>query len=98
MAAAPVGQLLFLHRLAAYVDDAYRVPVFTTPVDLIVATYFFAFQIYCDFSGYTDIAIGAAKLMGFDLMENFRRPYLSKSTPEFWGGRWHLSLCTWFRD
>ena len=64
----------------------------------MLATYFFAFQLYCDFSGYSDIAIGAAKVLGFDLMENFRRPYLSTSVPEFWSGRWHVSLTTWFRD
>jgi D-alanyl-lipoteichoic acid acyltransferase DltB (MBOAT superfamily) len=62
-----------------------------------LATFFFAYQIYCDFSGYSDIAIGSARLMGFDLMKNFNQPYLSKSIPEFWR-RWHISLSTWFRD
>ena len=62
---------------------------------LIVATVLFAFQIYCDFSGYSDMAIGSAQVMGFRLMENFRRPYFSKSIPEFWK-RWHISLSTWF--
>jgi alginate O-acetyltransferase complex protein AlgI len=62
-----------------------------------VATLFFAFQIYCDFSGYSDIAIGAARVMGFNLMENFRRPYFARSPAEFWR-RWHISLSTWFRD
>lgn len=56
-----------------------------------------AFQIYCDFSGYSDIAIGAARTMGFDLMKNFDSPYFSKSITEFWR-RWHISLSTWFRD
>ncbi|HCY80294.1 MAG TPA: membrane-bound O-acyltransferase family protein, partial [Xanthomarina gelatinilytica] len=60
-------------------------------------TVFFAFQIYCDFSGYSDIAIGAARTMGFDLMKNFDSPYFSKSITEFWR-RWHISLSTWFRD
>src|SRR5690606_5951258 len=64
---------------------------------VILATVFFAFQIYCDFSGYSDIAIGAARTMGFDLMKNFDSPYLSKSITEFWR-RWHISLSTWFRD
>jgi alginate O-acetyltransferase complex protein AlgI len=64
---------------------------------LLLATYLFAFQIYCDFSGYSDIAIGAARMMGFDLMDNFRLPYISKSIKEFWA-RWHISLSTWFRD
>ncbi len=64
---------------------------------LLVATFFFTFQIYCDFSGYSDIAIGAARVMGFDLMENFRAPYFAQSISEFWR-RWHISLSTWFRD
>ena len=68
------------------------------PSDLLLATYFFAFQLYCDFSGYSDIAIGAAKVLGFDLSENFRRPYFATSVSEFWARRWHLSLTSWFRD
>lgn len=64
---------------------------------LIVATIFFAWQIYYDFSGYTDIARGAARVMGFELMLNFNNPYRSKSIAEFWK-RWHISLCTWFKD
>jgi D-alanyl-lipoteichoic acid acyltransferase DltB (MBOAT superfamily) len=67
-------------------------------VDLLMSVYFFAFQIYCDFSGYTDIAIGISLLFGLPLMENFRRPYLARSTSEFWGERWHISLSRWFRD
>ena len=58
---------------------------------------FYSFQIYCDFFGYSTIALGSAKLMGFDLMDNFRSPYLSKNIAEFWH-RWHISLSTWFRD
>ncbi len=58
----------------------------TAPVDLLLSIYLFAFQIYCDFSGYTDIAIGVSLLFGVKLMENFRRPYLARSTAEFWGG------------
>lgn len=78
------------------------VPVFDKPHDfgggaLALATLFFTFQIYCDFSGYTDIARGAARLLGFDLMENFRAPYLSTSFSDFWR-RWHISLSSWFRD
>ena len=64
---------------------------------LLTATYFFAFQIYADFAGYSTIAIGAAKVLGFDLMKNFRQPYLATSIPDFWS-RWHISLSTWFRD
>ncbi len=66
-------------------------------LQLIVATLFFAVQIYCDFSGYTDIAIGSARILGFNLMDNFRQPYFSKRTSEFWS-RWHISLSSWFRD
>jgi len=58
---------------------------------------YFAFQIYCDFSGYSDIAIGTAKLFGFELMSNFKFPYFSRNIGEFWR-RWHISLSTWFRD
>jgi D-alanyl-lipoteichoic acid acyltransferase DltB (MBOAT superfamily) len=64
---------------------------------LLIGAYFFAYQIYCDFSGYTDIARGCAKLFGFDLMHNFRSPYRARSIQEFWQ-RWHISLSTWFRD
>lgn len=64
---------------------------------LILATYFFALEIYCDFAGYSNIAIGSAKVMGFDLMTNFNRPYIAQSISEFWR-RWHISLSTWFRD
>lgn len=64
---------------------------------LITATYFFAYQIYCDFSGYSDIARGAALVMGYNIMNNFKLPYFSRSMAEFWQ-RWHLSLTTWFRD
>jgi alginate O-acetyltransferase complex protein AlgI len=77
-------------------------PVFNHPTDypgpiLLLATLAFTFQIYCDFAGYTNIAIGAAKVMGFRLMKNFDRPYSSRSIAEFWR-RWHISLSTWFRD
>ncbi len=64
---------------------------------LVFATILFAFQILCDFSGYSDMAIGAAQVLGFNLMENFKRPYFSKSISEFWK-RWHISLSTWFKD
>lgn len=64
---------------------------------LLVASVMFTIQIYCDFSGYSDIAIGCARLLGFDLMENFHSPYLATSVKDFWR-RWHISLSTWFRD
>jgi D-alanyl-lipoteichoic acid acyltransferase DltB (MBOAT superfamily) len=91
-------KVVIADRLALFVDAAYRQPSFASPADLVIATYFFAFQLYCDFSGYSDMAIGAAKVLGFDLIENFRRPYLSASVAEFWSRRWHLSLASWFRD
>lgn len=92
-------KVVIADRLAAFVDTTYKHPDFTSPMALVIATYFFAFQIYCDFSGYSDIAIGAARILGLNLMENFRRPYLSTSAPEFWGkNRWHISLTNWFRD
>lgn len=83
--------------LAEYVNTVYANPHDHVGFPLLVATYFFAFQIYCDFSGYTDIAIGAARVMGFNLMKNFDRPYIASSVSEFWR-RWHISLSTWFRD
>jgi len=84
-------------RLAPYVDAVYADIPGSNGLTILVATVFFAVQIYCDFSGYSDIAIGAARVMGFRLMENFRRPYLSTSVSEFWS-RWHISLSSWFRD
>ena len=90
-------KVVIADRLALYVNSVYADPGAFSGLQLIVATYFFAFQIYCDFSGYSDIAIGAAKVLGIDLMENFRRPYLATSVSDFWK-RWHISLSTWFRD
>jgi len=84
-------------RVAVLVKHVYADPHDHTGLALIIATVFFAFQIYCDFSGYSDIAIGSAQVMGFKLMDNFNRPYFSKSISEFWK-RWHISLSTWFRD
>ena len=84
-------------RVALYVNDVYGHPRIYTGTMLALATFFFAYQIYCDFSGYSDMAIGAARVMGFKLMTNFRTPYYSKSISEFWH-RWHISLSTWFRD
>jgi alginate O-acetyltransferase complex protein AlgI len=84
-------------RLALYVNAVYNDPSAHTGPTILLATYFFAFQIYCDFSGYSDIAIGTARVMGYDLMQNFRRPYFARSISEFWS-RWHISLSTWFRD
>lgn len=90
-------KLVVADRLALYVNDVYAAPQSFNGLQLTLATIFFAFQIYCDFSGYSDIAIGAARVMGFRLMENFNTPYYSRSIAEFWH-RWHISLSTWFRD
>lgn len=84
-------------RLSVMVNSVYNDPHSYSGLPLIVATVFFAFQIYCDFSGYSDIAVGSARLLGFDLIINFRQPYLSQSIGEFWR-RWHISLSSWFRD
>ena len=90
-------KVVIADRLAIVVDSVYNNLDNYSGLALIIATIFFAFQIYCDFSGYSDIAIGSARIMGFELMENFKRPYFSKSISEFWK-RWHISLSTWFRD
>ena len=92
-----VKKLVIADRLSLYVNSVYNNADHHSGLSLILATIFFAFQIYCDFSGYSNIAIGAAKVMGFKLMTNFNRPYFSRSIAEFWK-RWHISLSTWFRD
>jgi D-alanyl-lipoteichoic acid acyltransferase DltB (MBOAT superfamily) len=92
-----VKKLVIADRLGIYVDAVYGDPAHQGSASLILATIFFSFQIYADFSGYTDIAIGAARVMGFKLMTNFRRPFLARSTAEVWK-RWHISLSSWFRD
>lgn len=84
-------------RLAVIVNQVYNHPTQYQGLPFIIATIFFGFQIYGDFSGYSDIAVGAAQVMGFRLMENFKRPYFAKSIAEFWR-RWHISLSTWFKD
>lgn len=90
-------KLVIADRVAVMVNLVYNdAGAYDLPTTLLVL-YLFAFQIYCDFSGYSDIAIGAARVMGYDIMQNFRVPYLSASIREFWS-RWHISLSTWFRD
>ncbi len=90
-------KVVIADRLSIYVDIVYNSPEHHSAISSLVATLFFTFQIYCDFSGYSSIAIGCAKVLGIDLMINFRRPYMSTSIREFWS-RWHISLSTWFRD
>jgi D-alanyl-lipoteichoic acid acyltransferase DltB (MBOAT superfamily) len=84
-------------RVAPAVNAVYADPSLYSGWSLLMATYLFAVQIYCDFSGYSDIAIGAAQVRGFRLMRNFNHPYFSRTISEFWR-RWHISLSTWFRD
>ncbi len=83
--------------LALYVDKVYGRPAEAAGLTLLVATYAFAWQIYFDFSGYTDLARGAAKMMGYDLSLNFNNPYLADGLGDFWR-RWHISLSSWIRD
>lgn len=90
-------KLFVADRLSVYVGMAYETSGTQTGSTLLMAAFFFAIQIYCDFSGYSDIARGAAKTMGYDLLINFRRPYLATNITDFWR-RWHISLSTWFRD
>ncbi|MES1159964.1 MAG: MBOAT family O-acyltransferase [Bacteroidota bacterium] len=90
-------KIVIADRLGIYVDSVYRDVEHANSVTVLLALFFFAFQIYCDFSGYSDIALGSAKVMGYDLMKNFDRPFMSKNITEFWR-RWHISLSTWFND
>lgn len=90
-------KVVIADRLAVAVDAVYEHPYEQGSLALLIGTVFFAFQIFCDFSGYSDMAIGAARVMGFRLMTNFNRPYMAKSIDDFWK-RWHISLSTWFKD
>jgi alginate O-acetyltransferase complex protein AlgI len=90
-------KIVVADRLSVLVDSVYANPDGFKGIPTLLAILFFTIQIYCDFSGYTDIARGAARVMGFELMENFRLPYFSKSIGEFWS-RWHISLSSWFKD
>jgi len=90
-------KMVVADRLYLFVDPIFNNPSEYSGLSLLIAAYFFSFQIYCDFSGYSDIAVGAARMMGYDIMYNFNRPYFSRSIAEFWR-RWHISLSTWFKD
>lgn len=90
-------KMVIADQLAVMVNLVYSDPQGYTGTPLILATYCFAFQIYCDFSGYTDIARGAARVMGYDLVINFNKPYFAENIADFWR-RWHISLSSWFRD
>lgn len=90
-------KVVIADRMALIVNQVYNNPSEQNALTYIIAAYLFTFQIYCDFSGYSDIARGSARIMGFELMLNFNLPYISTSIREFWG-RWHISLSSWFRD
>ena len=90
-------KVVIADSLAPLVDDIFRHHRWENGPDLVLGAVYFAIQIYGDFSGYSDIAIGSAKLFGIELMTNFRTPYLSRDIGEFWK-RWHISLSSWFRD
>ena len=90
-------KVVIADRLAIYVNGVFGTPEVYNGTSLALAVFFFAFQIYCDFSGYSDIAIGCARVLGFNLITNFRQPYFSRSITEFWR-RWHISLSTWLKD
>lgn len=90
-------KMVIADNCAVYVNDVFATPDSFGGINLWIAAVLFAFQIYGDFSGYSDIAIGIARLFGIDLMKNFRNPYLSRDIAEFWR-RWHISLTSWFRD
>ncbi|HEX8022144.1 MBOAT family O-acyltransferase [Mucilaginibacter sp.] len=90
-------KIVVADRLSIFVNSVYNNPELHNGTTIVIASIFFSVQIYCDFSGYTDIAIGCARTMGFDLMKNFERPYFATNIQDFWR-RWHISLSTWFRD
>ncbi|MBX5461893.1 MAG: MBOAT family protein [Steroidobacteraceae bacterium] len=92
-----IKKMLVADRIAPYVDAVFDSPDAFSPATCVTAVLFFAVQIYCDFSGYSDIARGTAKLLGVELMVNFDMPYFASSLRDFWR-RWHISLSTWFRD
>jgi alginate O-acetyltransferase complex protein AlgI len=90
-------KLVIADRTALYVDAVFGHPERHSGLTFAVATVFYSFQIYCDFAGYSSVAIGSAKLLGIDILQNFRHPYLAVSIRDFWR-RWHITLSTWFRD
>ncbi|CCG98051.1 putative poly(beta-D-mannuronate) O-acetylase [Fibrella aestuarina BUZ 2] len=97
MAGGMFKKVVIADRLALLVDPAFGHVNNTNGTSLLIAAVAYSIQIYCDFSGYSDIAIGAGRVMGVRMMENFRTPYLATSVTDFWR-RWHISLSTWFRD
>ena len=97
MAFGFLKKVVIADRLAVIANDSFNNVAGNNGLSLFISTLAFTFQIYCDFSAYSDIALGSAEVLGFKLMENFRSPYFSTSISEFWA-RWHISLSSWFRD
>jgi D-alanyl-lipoteichoic acid acyltransferase DltB (MBOAT superfamily) len=90
-------KVVIADRIAVLVDRVFTDYSSSSSLSVIIAVFLFGIQIYCDFSGYSDIAVGSARIMGIELMQNFKRPYFAKSVSEFWK-RWHISLSSWFKD
>lgn len=90
-------KVVIADRLAEFVNAVYAAPAGQTGSTLALAAVFYSFQIYCDFSGYADMAIGSGKILGFDIMKNFNFPYFANTIKEFWR-RWHISLTSWFTE
>jgi D-alanyl-lipoteichoic acid acyltransferase DltB (MBOAT superfamily) len=90
-------KMVLADNIAVYVDEIFKNSFSHNSIEIIIGLILYSLQIYCDFYGYSLIAIGSAKSMGYNLMDNFKAPYFSKSINEFWQ-RWHISLSTWFRD
>ena len=97
MAIGMFKKVVVADTISIYVDQVFNNVAMYKGLTLLVAIFLFTIQIYCDFSGYSDIAVGVAKIFGFNLMENFKTPYLAHSISDFWS-RWHISLSTWFKD
>lgn len=90
-------KMVIADRIDIYTDVVLGDPIHNTGISIFIAAVLYVFQMYADFSGYTDMALGLAKMLGFDIMQNFNRPLLAKSVTEFWR-KWHISLSTWFAD
>lgn len=90
-------KLVIADQLAVVVDHVFGNLYTSNPTVILIAVILFAYQLYCDFSGYSDIAVGSARVLGYELMQNFERPYRARSIAEFWR-RWHISLSNWLRD
>ncbi len=91
-------KMVIADRLVPFLNPVMQSPGNYSGMDLVIASYFAAFQVYCDFSGYSEIAVGMSRVLGIKIMVNFRRPFFSNSILQYWGQRWHISLTRWMRD